>query len=578
MQISTIHSFCAALLKERCFEAGIPIGAKVLEDDENKQRAKKIFDLWLSTINEAELVEMYRVSGASNKEAKRIIFDNFKKLIEVSEYYNIQGTSEEEHNNLRKCYEKEYNYIIKKEIQYCREQIDNFFEIRNRWFKKAQAILGVDDPLKRITKGENKGKNERWDMLDKAQSIYASIKNDEFVEKIGEVIELISKGNPTKTIVYFNDKGSEDKIKNLHSRISNEYRKLRGTKEGKTGIVGTCVFTDEETYYKKKEKSLIILKYSLLARKFYFENVPVKELNNNQLLEKAYELLKDEEVRKYFYNKFRCIYVDEFQDTDPLQESIVWNLTTSAVELSESEKEAADDAMEAKIAEKIPEIVETLVKGKYEIRDGKKGFREICYSDFLVLLKKHDGMGKYVEEFAKKGIKTQVLGEIDLKESEILNNFLRLYKAIAHRYNKEYRTGAVELIKLKLYEGEAKAESELRLSGFDEDKYEAMANKLIDELADTTKGFSAYGKAAYIAEKFDLFFVKKEKYYTDVISGQTKLQQFIENMFTEDKGNTVAFIRKAEKYISELLDRELVLENTGTDVVRLMNYHKAKGL
>ena len=49
-------------------------------------------------------------------------------------------------------------------------------------------------------------------------------------------------------------------------------------------------------------------------------------------------------------------------------------------------------------------------------------------------------------------------------------------------------------------------------------------------------------------------------------------------MFAEDKGNTVAFIRKTEQYISDLLDRELVLENNGTDVVRLMNYHKAKGL
>ena len=187
-------------------------------------------------------------------------------------------------------------------------------------------------------------------------------------------------------------------------------------------------------------------------------------------------------------------------------------------------------------------------------------------------------MGKYVEEFSKRGIKTQVLGEINLEEVDIVNHFLRLYKAIAHSHNKEYRTGAVELLKLKLYEGKAAPESGLKLTGFEEDIYEAAANNIIDELVEAVKGLSAYGKAAYLAEKFDLFFVGKEQSYTYIISSQTKLQQLIENMFAEDKGNTVAFIRKTEQYISDFLDRELVLENNGTDVVRLMNYHKAKGL
>ena len=328
MQISTIHSFCATLLKERCFEAGLPIGTKVLEDDDDEIRKGKIFDLWLTTLNEDELKEMYRVSDTSNKQAKRVVFDNFSKLADVSEYYNIYGTSEGEVSELKKGFVKEYEDIIEEEIKSCRELFDNFFAVRDGWFKEAQTILGVDDPIKRITKGANVGKNEKWDILDIAENIYTSIKNDEFVKKIPEVIELIKKGNPTKDKVYFQTGDEIDNIKNLHDMIREEYSGLKGKKDDKTGIVGLVVFTDRETYDKKKEKALTILKYSLLARKYYFENLPVKELNNNQLLEKAYELLKDEEVRKYFYNKFKCVYVDEFQDTDPLQESIVWNLTT----------------------------------------------------------------------------------------------------------------------------------------------------------------------------------------------------------------------------------------------------------
>lgn len=199
MQISTIHSFCATLLKERCFEAGLPIGAKVLEDDDDEIRKGKIFDLWLTTLNEDELKEMYRVSDTSNKQAKRVVFDNFSKLADVSEYYNIYGTSEGEVSELKKGFVKEYEDIIEEEIKSCRELFDNFFAVRDGWFKEAQNILGVDDPIKRDTEG----KNERWDILDKAENIYASIKNNEFVEKISEVIELIKGGNPTQKLVYF---------------------------------------------------------------------------------------------------------------------------------------------------------------------------------------------------------------------------------------------------------------------------------------------------------------------------------------------------------------------------------------
>ena len=138
MQISTIHSFCATLLKERCFEAGLPIGAKVLEEDDDEIRKGKIFDLWLTTLNEDELKEMYRVSDTSNKQAKRVVFDNFSKLADVSEYYNIYGTSEGEVSELKKGFVKEYEDIIEDEITYCRELFDNFFAVRYGWFKEAK--------------------------------------------------------------------------------------------------------------------------------------------------------------------------------------------------------------------------------------------------------------------------------------------------------------------------------------------------------------------------------------------------------------------------------------------------------
>lgn len=699
MQISTIHSFCATLLKERCFEGGLPMGAKVLEDDDNKIRVKRIFDLWLATLNEAELKEIYRISDKSNKEAKRIIFDNFSKLVEVSEYYNIAEVSEEELQSLIKYTDTAYNSVETDENTRIKAVIDKFFPNLDKAVTEAKSILQTDNPIKALDASRKK-----WASIEQAKRIYETKKDVFSSNELDEIVKLMSKSPKT---VLFQDTSIKAENKVRKEEITSAIKDLNaGLIEYNNELFETLPKRTEKNTFdkenKKKEKPLIILKYSLLARKYYFENIPVQELNNNQLLEKAYELLKNEEVRNYFYNKFRCIYVDEFQDTDPLQESIVWNLTTLGNEenlkegklfvvgdpkqaiyrfrgadpaiyfkvkerfeksssagvfrlsinyrsnnklidyvnnafsesniLWEDDYEAEDSVsnpggyeemevaegrsitnelndkelagaysyvledeqageevsegaetndsniIELKISEKIPELVEALVKGKYKVRDGKNGFREICYSDFLVLFEKHRGMGKYVEEFIKRGIKTQVFGEIELKEVEILNNFLRLYKAIAHSHNKEYRTGAMELLKLKLYEGKADKTSGLKLTGFEEGRYEVVAGKILDELVEATKFFSAYGKAAYLVEKFDLFFIRKELSSTYVVSSQTKLQQLIENMLAEDKGNTVAFIRKTEKYISEILDREMVLENAGTDVVRLMNYHKAKGL
>lgn len=325
MQISTIHSFCATLLKERCFEAGLPIGAKVLEDDDDEIRKGKIFDLWLTTLNEDELKEMYRVSDTSNKQAKRVVFDNFSKLVDVSEYYKIEEVSEEEFQSFIVYKETAYTAIETEENAIIKVIIDKFFANLEEAVNEAKHILQTDNPIKAA-----KSSGEKWECIEQGRKLYETTEGVLSAVELDAIIKLIKKAPKVvlfqDTKIKLNDKTREQeitsKIKALNERLVEHNIALFEALPKRTN---KQKFDDENA---KKEKSLIILKYSLLARKYYFENLPVKELNNNQLLEKAYELLKDEEVRKYFYNKFKCVYVDEFQDTDPLQESIVWNLTT----------------------------------------------------------------------------------------------------------------------------------------------------------------------------------------------------------------------------------------------------------
>ncbi|MFH1349494.1 MAG: UvrD-helicase domain-containing protein [Pseudomonadota bacterium] len=67
----------------------------------------------------------------------------------------------------------------------------------------------------------------------------------------------------------------------------------------------------------------------------YFEKVRQKDslMNYNDLLLKSAELLREnEEVRRYFQERFTHLLVDEFQDTDPIQAEVIMYLTGEDVE------------------------------------------------------------------------------------------------------------------------------------------------------------------------------------------------------------------------------------------------------
>lgn len=73
----------------------------------------------------------------------------------------------------------------------------------------------------------------------------------------------------------------------------------------------------------------IIMSFLMPAVEFY-ENIKTKQagLNFQDLLLKAVNMLRNyPEVRSYFQNKYHCLLIDEFQDTDPIQTELMLLLT-----------------------------------------------------------------------------------------------------------------------------------------------------------------------------------------------------------------------------------------------------------
>lgn len=69
--------------------------------------------------------------------------------------------------------------------------------------------------------------------------------------------------------------------------------------------------------------------FRMTIERYEAEKLRKNVVTNNDLLRKTYELMQQEEARLYFQRKYKYIYVDEFQDTDPLQTKILFYLTST---------------------------------------------------------------------------------------------------------------------------------------------------------------------------------------------------------------------------------------------------------
>lgn len=69
-----------------------------------------------------------------------------------------------------------------------------------------------------------------------------------------------------------------------------------------------------------------------IAKRYVIQCMKYGELNFNDLLARAYAILCNPDARAFFYDKYRHLYVDEVQDTDPLQMKILFLLTAEQYE------------------------------------------------------------------------------------------------------------------------------------------------------------------------------------------------------------------------------------------------------
>lgn len=293
MNISTIHSFCYKLLQERVFDISLPMDFTLSQEEETGVAHKKFILQWISSLNTSEWNELLSQSG-ENQRGKIIhaIEGAFEDICELPDSTRIVNNMNMQNNN------QEAARLLAEDFEgvLC----DAVGKLTGKTISKIKDV-----PDSTLT---SQGK--------KLKESYA----DNPVNYYGILGELIKESTNKKK--YINVKKAE-LIKGLSSKDVEKQDEI-------------CRVWGEETHgdeinnilrQVENNKYNLYVSYAVRARDAYRKERTKKAVSNDDLLQKTHKLIcESKEAREYFARKYKCIYVDEFQDTDYIQEEFIWQL------------------------------------------------------------------------------------------------------------------------------------------------------------------------------------------------------------------------------------------------------------
>ncbi len=309
MQISTIHGFCQTMLNAMPFETVLGLDWTLSEPD--GRNAKAFF--------EGKLAERHPLAIAAEKrhlDSKKL-YATFERLC-VNSHMNMVYTDVSDQN-----------------YKDCRDRV----------------IDMVKDPTAKWP-AENGGPKVSDSAYHRALSPYVGLRADEKYLLHPDFLQLVNQPNPTDDdclrLIGFME-GSLWGIMRPYNSTASRVVEEKKSKEGVIdpdlvkkytdliAAIGKFESCQASTYCKSirgEFKHLIhceLMPHLVdLAHQYSHSKVEEKRADYNDLLRYTRELLRNsDEARAYFHDRYRAIYVDEFQDTDPLQAELLFYLASA---------------------------------------------------------------------------------------------------------------------------------------------------------------------------------------------------------------------------------------------------------
>ena len=288
MHISTIHKFCGDIIRENSIYANVSPDFKILDDSEDFKRSNDVLrDYFINKIDKSTIDKVYLLqSNASNlKKDISNLYNILKKHIDKLEIGDICGMTSVPSIDLESKSKKLLDTFIEI-VKIVNEQKEQIVQKLNKTddsilFKKDETIQNIDlnnlDEIKREFKRHftNKYFNEEFCPFNKK-----ICKN---------CLDDYNKYAPE----YLND------FVTIRNEMNNYYKQL-------------------------------VLNHAYNAYIEFLNEIQNDHdsLSNDQLLVVARDILKNNQnIRNKLKNKYKHIYIDEYQDTDHIQKNIALLLT-----------------------------------------------------------------------------------------------------------------------------------------------------------------------------------------------------------------------------------------------------------
>lgn len=278
--LGTIHSFCARLLRERPIEAGLDPEFTELDDLDDTLLKEEAWGRYLLNLKIEESPSLIHLEELGIKPSE--LADCYKTICTFPE--------------IKPVFQASPKPSLKEAIK----EIISFSDEASQYIPDEEPKMGYDKLQEAVLS------------VKKMKGFHDYIKED--YNKI-KLLEKFDRDFSKQGNVTLNRWTSKEKAKEYRDSLVLELQEK---------VINPILQQWREYCY------AYTIKFVLPAVEYYHElRQRISMLNFQDLLLKTSCLLRDyPEVRQYFQQKYKCLLVDEFQDTDPIQAEIIFYLTS----------------------------------------------------------------------------------------------------------------------------------------------------------------------------------------------------------------------------------------------------------
>lgn len=607
MKISTIHSFCYKILSEYSFAARIPYGISLIEEEDYEKLYEKSYNQWRRTLSAEDWNKIDNISLAIDKSAENKIKDAYINLclnyFSDMEIVDVKRIDIKPYYKFFKKFYKLFNqgikdgFILSKTAnKYNEETFINFFNIWPDYEDDEELFYlfyrDLSDALARAVKlkkpfvkshGNYEEENklfedmiedfkEQYELLPtyfykdlneyalKAYKYFISNKNKDIItnnELIYQTYELIKNNEEAKKqiasqydVIYVDEFQDTD---NHQIQLICDLA-LEIDKRKKPGDVGSLVVVGDpkQSIYRFRGadfQSYMGFKniFTSLGKDYDVVCLPDNFRSSSIIL----DWVNDTYSKMNFYDGYTyepMLYPDhhkliDYQDNPK---------AIAGVYL----KQLHEDKDYSKTAE----LVDFLVQNHYQVMKLPKGadrrspyvWEDIKYSDFMIIFASKTHLDSCASAFAKRGIPYDITGKLEVSSILGIRELVRIIHYLLIPDEDNYKD-AVEILS----------------------HHSDKPNEVLDNLVETTKELSNYGKIYYVFNHYDQFIGGMDK--IDVENIQAFIYQILENIYKQDNMSAIEIMDAIFDLMTTYQSTALSV-NRDSNAVKIMNAHQTKGL